>query len=108
MSHLSVRQSAFSHLGPLTLSRISVSFAVIAAVWLTVASTHGEMIALVAAVATVVASHAGRAAGGQRPATSIEWGLVVWGVLGEFVIYAGMAAAISFHPGAQPGLAGNS
>ena len=108
MSHLSVRQSAFSHLSPLALSRISVSFAVIAAVWLTVASAHAEVIALVAAAAMVTAGHAGRVAAGQRAATSIEWGLVVWGILGEFVVYAGIAAAVGFHPGAQLGLAGNS
>jgi hypothetical protein len=107
MSHLSVRQSALSRLGPLTLSRISVSFAVIAAVWLTVASVHAEVIALAAATGLVLLGHAGRVAAGLRPATSIEWGLVVWGVLGEFAIYAGIAAAVAYHPGSQLGLAGS-
>jgi hypothetical protein len=108
MSHLSVRQSALSRLGPLALSRISVSFAVIAAVWLTVASAHAAVIALAAASAMAVVGHVGRAAAGQRPAASIEWGLVVWGILGEFAVYAAIAAAAGLHPGAEPGLAGSS
>ncbi len=62
--HLSARQSAaLSRLSPLTLSQISVGFAVIAAVWLTVASVHGEVIALVAAVAVA----------GVRPRRAACW-----------------------------------
>ncbi len=108
MSHLSVRQSVLFRLGPLTLSRISVSFAAIAAVWLTVASPHAEVIALIAVTAMAVVGHAGRAAAGQRPATSIEWDLVVCGIIGEFLVYPAIAAAVVFHPGAQLGLAGGS
>ena len=47
MSQLSARQAALYRLNPLMLSRISVAFAAITAVWLTVASVHGEVIALV-------------------------------------------------------------
>lgn len=108
MSHLSVRQSALSRLNPLTVARISVAFAAIAAVWLTVASVHAEVIALVAATAVVVSGHAGRMLAGQRSAPAIEWGLVGCGMLAEFVVYAGIAAAVGFHAGAQLGLAGNS
>jgi hypothetical protein len=108
MSHLSARQSALSRLNPLTLSRISVAFAAITAVWLTVASVHGEVIALVAAIAVVVTGHAGRMLAGQRSAAAIEWGLAGCGMLAEFMVYAGIAAAVSLHAGVQLGIAENS
>ena len=108
MSHLSARQSALYRLNPLTLSRISVAFAAITAVWLTVASVHGEVIALIAAVAVVVTGHAGRVLAGPRPAAVVEWGLAGYGMLAEFLVYAGIAAAVSFHDGVQPGIAVDS
>ncbi|MDX6340426.1 MAG: hypothetical protein QOH87_564, partial [Trebonia sp.] len=108
MSHLSARQSALDRLNPLTLSRISVAFAAITAVWLTVASVHGEVIALVAAIAVVVSGHAGRMLAGERATAGMEWGLAGCGMLAEFMVYAGIAAAVSLHTGVQPGLAGNS
>jgi hypothetical protein len=105
--HLSARQSAaLSRLTPLTLSQISVGFAVIAAVWLTVASVHGEVIALVAATAVVVCGHAGRTLAGRRPAAVVEWGLTGCGMLAELIIYVAIAAAVGLHlAGSQPGLA---
>ena len=105
--HLSARQSAaLSRLTPLTLSQISVGFAVIAALWLTVASVHGEVIALVAAVAVAVCGTAGRTLACRRPATVVEWGLAGSGMLAEFIIYVAIAAAVSLHlAGSQPGLA---
>ena len=108
MSHLSARQSALYRLNPLTLSRISVSFAAITAVWLTVASVHGEVIALVAAIAVVITGHAGRMLAGQRTAADIEWGLVGCGMLAEFLVYAGIAVAVSLHEGVPLGIAANS
>jgi len=108
MSHLSARQSALSRLNPLTLSRISVAFAAITAVWLTVATVHGEVIALVAAIAVVVTGHVGRMLAGQRSAAAIELGLAGCGMLAEFLVYAGIAATVSFHPRVQLGIAGNS
>jgi hypothetical protein len=108
MSHLSVRQSALSRLSPMMLARISVAFAAIAAVWLTVATVQAELIALIAAAAAVFVGHAGRMLAGHRSAAVIEWGLAGCGMLAEFVIYGGMAAAVNFHAGAQFGLAGNS
>jgi hypothetical protein len=104
---LSARESALPRLSPLTLSRISVGFAMIAALWLSVASVHGEVIALVAAIAIVVAGHAGRVLAGQRSAVAVEWGLAACGMLAEFMVYAGIAAAVSLHAGAPTaGLAG--
>jgi hypothetical protein len=108
MSHLSARQSALYRLNPLMLSQISVAFAAITAVWLSVASVHGEVIALVAAIAVVVTGHAGRMLAGQRSATAVEWGLAGCGMLAEFVVYAGIAAAVTFHPGVQLGVAASS
>jgi Family of unknown function (DUF5941) len=108
MSHLSARPFALSRMTPLTLARISVAFAAIAAVWLTVASVHAEVIALVAAAAAVVLGHVARVLAGERSATSIEWGLAGSGMLSEFLIYAGIATAVNFHPAGQFGLAGNS
>jgi len=108
--HLSARQSAaLSRLTPLTLSQISLGFAAIAAVWLTVASVHGEVIALVAALAVVICGQAGRALAGRRPATVVEWGLAGCGMLAEFIIYVAIAAAVSVHKtGTQPGVAASA
>jgi Family of unknown function (DUF5941) len=108
MSHLSVRQSALSRVSPMMLARISVAFAAIAAVWLTAGSVRGEVIALVAAVAAAAVGYASRILAGERTAAAIEWGLVGCGMLSEFVVYAGIAGAVNFHPGAQLGLAENS
>jgi Family of unknown function (DUF5941) len=108
MSHLSARQFALYRLHPLMLSRISVAFAAITAVWLSVASVHGEVIALVAAIAVVVTGHAGRMLAGERAAAAVEWGLAGCGMLAEFLVYAGIAAAVSLHVGVQVGVASNS
>jgi hypothetical protein len=108
MSQVSARQPALYRLNPLMLSRISVAFAAIAAVWLVVASVHGEVIALVAAAAVVISGHTGRVLAGQRSAVVVEWGMACCGMLAEFMVYAGIAAAVSFHAGAQLGIAGNA
>lgn len=108
MSHLTVRQSALARLSPLMLARISVAFAAIAALWLTVASPGADLIALIAAGAVVTAGHAGRVLAGERPLAGIEWGLVGCGMLAEFAVYAGIAAGVTFHPLHQLGLAGSS
>jgi hypothetical protein len=105
---LSTRQSVLYRLSPLTLSRISVGFALIAALWLVVASVHGEIIALVAAVAVFACAHFGRVLAGQRSSVAVEWGLAVFGMCAEFMVYAGIAAPAGLHPASQPGLAVNS
>jgi len=108
MSHLTARQSVLYRLNPLTLSRISVAFAAITAVWLTVATVHGEVIALVAAIAVVVTGYAGRMLAGERAAVAVEWGLAGCGMLAEFMVYAGIAGAVGFHVDVQSGVAANS
>jgi len=106
--YLSTRQSVLYRLSPLTLSGISVGFALIAALWLIVASVRGEIIALVAAAAVFACAYFGRVLAGQRSSAAVEWGLAGYGMFAEFVVYAGIAAAVGLHPAAQPGLAGNS
>jgi Family of unknown function (DUF5941) len=108
MSHLSVRRFALYRLQPLMLSRISVAFAAITAVWLTVASVHGEVIALVAAIAVVVTGRAARMLAGERSMVAVEWGLTGYGMLAEFMVYAGIAAAVSVHAGVPLGVAASS
>jgi hypothetical protein len=108
MSHLSVRPSVLYRLSPLTLARISVAFAAIAALWLTVASVRAELIALVAAIAVVISGYVGRMLAGQRSAVATEWGLAGCGMLAEFVVYAGIAAAVGLHHASQLGLAGSA
>jgi hypothetical protein len=104
----STRQPVLDRLSPLTLSRISVGFALIAALWLVAASVHGVIIALVAAAAAFGCAHFGRVLAGQRSSVVVEWGLAGYGMCTEFVVYAGIAAATGLHPARQPGLAGNS
>jgi hypothetical protein len=108
MSHLSAHPSVLHRFNPLTLAWISVAFAAIAALWLTAASAHAEVIALIAAIAVVVAGHVGRVLAGQRPAATVEWGLAGCGMLAEFVVYAGLAFAVGFHTATQLGLAGDA
>jgi len=100
---LSARRSVLFRLSPLTLSRISVGFALIAGLWLTVASVHGEVIALIAALAVLVCGHVSRLLAGLRPTAPVEWGLAACGLLAEFLIYAGIATAGSLHAAQAPG-----
>ena len=108
MSQLSARQAALYRFNPLMLSRISVAFAAITAVWLTVASVHGEVIALVAAIAVLITGQAGRMLAGERAPASVEWGLAGCGMLAEFLVYSGIAAAVSLHVGVPLGVASGS
>jgi hypothetical protein len=103
--HLGARQSVIFRLTPLTLSRISVGFALIAGLWLTVASVHGEVIALIAALAVVICGHVGRVLAGLRSTAQVEWGLAGCGMVAEFLVYAGIAGAASLHVSSSPGVA---
>jgi Family of unknown function (DUF5941) len=104
--HLGARQSVFSRLSPLTLSRISVGFALIAALWLAVASVHGAVIALIAALAVVVCGYVGRVLAGLRSVPAVEWGQAGCGMVAEFLVYAGIGTAASVHRVLPAGLAG--
>lgn len=103
---VSAPRSPLARLSPLTLSQVSVAFALIAALWLAVASVRGEVIALIAALAVVLCGHAGRVLAGERAAAPAEWGLVAGGLLAEFAVYAGIAAAASLHDVLPPGATG--
>ena len=94
------RQPVLSRLSPLTVARISVGFALITALWLAVASVHGEVIALIAAGAVVICGHLSRVLAGLRPGTVVEWGVAGCGVLAECLVYTGMAAAVALHASA--------
>jgi hypothetical protein len=106
--HLSLPPSVLYRLSPLMLSRISVGFALIAALWLAVASVHGQVIALIAALAVLVCGYVGRLLAGQRTPAVVEWGLAACGMLAEFLVYAGIAAAADVHATVPLGLAGSS
>jgi Family of unknown function (DUF5941) len=110
-----VRLAIACRITPVAMAAISVAFAIIAAVWLTLGTTRADGVALAAAVAVFVAGNVGRVLAGpildQRvsagwgSAAVVEWGLVAFGVLAEVVIYAGIAAGVSLHP-ASASLAG--
>jgi hypothetical protein len=85
-------------LSPLTLSRISVGFALIAALWLAAASVRGEVIALFAALAVFLCGYGGRMVAGQRAVAVTEWGLASCSVVAEIAVYAGIASAATHWP----------
>jgi hypothetical protein len=55
-----------------------------------------------------ICAQAGRDIAGQRSSPTVDWGLAGYGMLAEFVVYAGIAAAGNLHSAGQPGLAGDS
>lgn len=87
------------------MSAFTVSFAVIAAVWLALGSARGAVISVAALVAASVVSRTGRVMAGRLAAPAVEWGLMAWAVLAELVVYAGIAAAASLGAGGT-GMAG--
>jgi hypothetical protein len=90
-----VRLAIACRIPPVAMARISVGFAVIAAIWLSVGSSRADVVALVAAVAVFVAVYVGQVLGAQSPASAVDWGLTACGLLGELCIYAGIAAGVS-------------
>jgi hypothetical protein len=90
-----VRLAIACRIAPVAMARISVGFAVIAAVWLSLGSARADMVALVAAVAVFVAVYVGQVLGAQSPAPAVDWGLTACGLMGELFIYAGIAAGVS-------------
>lgn len=92
------RRSAIQMLAPQTVSWFSVGFAVIAAVWLTLGSARANWVALAALLAAYYAARAGRTMAGQAPQAVVAWPVVACALLSEFIVYAGMAAAVTLHP----------
>src|ERR1700728_2285406 len=92
-----VRLAIACRIPPVAMARISVGFAVIAAVWLSLGSARADGIALVAAIAVFVALYVGQVLGADAPAPVVDWGLTACGLLAALFIYAGIAAGVSLH-----------
>jgi hypothetical protein len=90
-----VRLAIACRIPPVAMARISVGFAVIAAVWLSLGSARADGIALVAAIAVFVALYVGQVLAADAPAPAVDWGLTACGLLAELFIYAGIAAGVS-------------
>ena len=90
-----VRLAIACRIPPVAMARISVGFAVIAAIWLSLGSARDDGVGLGAAVAVFVAVHTGRVLGQDSTAPVVEWGLTACGLLAELFIYAGIAAGVS-------------
>ena len=90
-----VRLAIACRVPPVAMARISVGFAVIAAVWLSLGSARADGVALVAALAVFVAIYVGQVLAEKSPAAAVDWGLTACGLLAELVIYAGIAAGVS-------------
>lgn len=101
------RWAAARSLAPLALSGFALGLAMIAAVWLTAVTTRGELIALVALIASSLTGHAARVYAGHAtsvPAT--DWGHGACSLLAEFAVYAGIAGGVSANGSAVTGLTG--
>jgi hypothetical protein len=90
-----VRLAIAWQIPPTAMARISLGFAVIAAVWLSLGSAGDDGVALVATIAIFVVVDAGRVLGQESDAPVVEWSLTACALLAELFVYAGMAAAVS-------------
>lgn len=103
-----VRRAAARNLAPLALSGFSLSFAVVAAAWLTGVTAHGEWIALAALMVSFFTCRAARvyAKRAMALAPSTDWAQGAFALLAELAVYAGIAAGASMNAGAASGLTG--
>jgi len=90
-----VRLAIAWQIPPVAVARISLGFAVIAAVWLSLGSARDDGVALAAAIAVFMAVDAARVLGQESDAPVVEWGLTACALLAELFVYAGMAAGVS-------------
>src|SRR5215472_5236771 len=98
------RWASARRLTPVAMSAISVSFAAIAAVWLTSITVRAGATAFAALAAAFVTGRAGRLMGGGRPATAAtEWGQAACAFLTEVVVYAGIAGGATANAAASSG-----
>ncbi|MGH3170809.1 MAG: hypothetical protein ACRDN0_33675, partial [Trebonia sp.] len=93
------RRAARRGLAPVALSGFSLSFAVIAAVWLTGISFRAEATAFVALLASLVTCRAARWYGTSRPTATFDWVQGGCALLAELVVYAGIAGGVSANAG---------
>jgi len=105
-----VRLATAWQIPPAAMAKISLGFAIIAAIWLSLGSAGDDGVALVAAIAVFFVVDAGRVLGRESGATAVEWGLTASAVLAELFVYAGMAAGVSLRAvsAAPSGPAGQS
>ena len=89
-----VRLAIAYRVPPVAMARISLGFAVIAAVWLSLGSARDDGVALAAAIAVFLAVDAGRVLGYGPAAPAVDWGLTACALLAELFVYAGMAAGV--------------
>jgi Family of unknown function (DUF5941) len=95
---LVVRLAIACRIPPVAMARISLGFAVIAAVWLSLGSARDDGVALAASIAVFVAVYAGRVLEQESDAPAapaVAWGLTACGLLAELFVYAGIAAGVS-------------
>src|SRR5450756_193492 len=103
-----VRLAIACRIRPVAMAAISVGFALIAAVWLSLGTARADGIALVAAIIVFIGGDVARVlagpvpgrapSDGRGPVPIVEWGLAACGVLAEVAIYAGIPAAVGLHP----------
>ncbi|HSZ42834.1 MAG TPA: DUF5941 domain-containing protein [Trebonia sp.] len=86
-------------LTPVALSGFSLSFAVIAAAWLTGISFRAEATAFVALVASFVSGRAARWYGANRMTATADWAQGACALLAELAVYAGIAGGVSANAG---------
>jgi hypothetical protein len=90
-----VRLAIAWQIPPTVMARVSLGFAVIAAVWLSLGSAGDDGVALVAAIAVFVMVDAGRVLARESETPAVEWSLTASALLAELFVYAGMAAGVS-------------
>lgn len=93
------RRAAQRGLSPVALSGFSLSFAVIAAVWLTGISFRAEATAFVALVASYLTCRAARWYGAYRLTPTVDWAQGACALLAELAVYAGIAGGVSANAG---------
>lgn len=102
------RWAARRGLTPVAVSGFSLSFAVIAAVWLTGISLRAQAIAFLALVASFVTCRAARWYGAHRLTATVDWVLGACALLAELAVYAGIAGGVSSNAGGVSSNAGTA
>jgi hypothetical protein len=93
------RWAGHSNLAPAALSGFSLSFAMIAAIWLTGISGHAEAIAFAALVLSFVTCRAARVYSAGQLTASVDWAQGACALLAELAVYAGIAGGASVNAG---------
>jgi Family of unknown function (DUF5941) len=100
------RWASSRRLSPVTMAAFSVAFTVIAGVWLIRGSTRDEAIALAPLLISYVASRAGDLMSDRWVSPATQWARAGCAALTEFVLYAGIAGAVSLTAAARASASG--